>query len=189
MRYVRIVILYACLAVGANVHAAPASADTGALIALAEGDLGKIQFAAEPKPVPSTVFQTATGADTSLEAYRGKYVLLNFWALWCAPCREEMPALDRLEAELGGAQFEVVTVATGRNLRPAVDKFFDEEKLTSLPKLFDPKMTLARDLRAIGLPVTVMIDPEGREIGRAAGAVEWDSPAAIRLFQAWMAGS
>ena len=100
-----------------------------------------------------------------------------------------MPALDRLEAELGGAQFEVVTVATGRNLRPAVDKFFDEEKLTSLPKLFDPKMTLARDLRAIGLPVTVMIDPEGREIGRAAGAVEWDSPAAIRLFQAWMAGS
>jgi thiol-disulfide isomerase/thioredoxin len=183
MRLIRLVMLYAGLCIGANA----VSADTGALIALAEGDLGKIRFMGTPEPVPSSGFVDADGAAVSMKDYRGKYVVLNFWALWCAPCREEMPALDRLQAQLGGATFEVVTVATGRNARPAVDKFFAEESLAHLPKLFDPKMTLARDFGALGLPVTVLIDPLGREIGRASGAVHWDSPAAIKLFQAWMA--
>ena len=186
MRFLKLLTLYAGLSLGA-IGAAPVMADTGALIALAQGDLGKLRFSSDPKHVPVTKFQDANGANVSMKDYRGRYVLLNFWALWCAPCREEMPALEALNQKVGG--LDVVTVATGRNARPAVDKFFAEEKLKTLPKLFDPKMNMARDFGALGLPVTVLIDPEGREIARAAGAVHWDSPAAIKLFETWIAGS
>ena len=182
MQVLKVLMLYAGLAVGANA----VQADTGALVALAQGDLAKIRFHAEPRDAPSTVFLDQAGGETSLEAYRGKFVLLNFWALWCAPCVREMPALDRLDAQLGGDSFEVVTIATGRNLRPAVDKFFAEKELAALPKLFDPKMILARDFGALGLPVTALIDPSGREIGRAQGEIHWDSPAAIQLLETWM---
>ncbi len=185
MRYFRLLVLYACIAVGANA----ASAQNAGLIALAEGDLAKLQFAATPSPVPQSVFTDAEGREMTLAAYRGKHVVLNFWALWCAPCLEEMPALNALDAELGGADFEVVTIATGRNSRRSVDAFFAKAHLDSLPKLFDPKMTMARDFGALGLPVTVLIDPEGREIARATGAVHWDSPQALTLFRAWMTGS
>lgn len=185
MRYLRILVLYACTALGANT----ALADSSGLIALAEGDLAKLQFSSAPEPVPVSAFLDANGGEQTMESYRGKYVVLNFWAMWCAPCREEMPALDALDAELGGADFEVVTVATGRNLRGAVDKFFVDAQLDNLPKLFDPKMTMAQEFRVRGLPVTVLIDPEGREVARASGAVHWDSPAALRLFRAWMASS
>jgi thiol-disulfide isomerase/thioredoxin len=186
MRFLQLMILYAGLSLGA-IGVGPAVADTGSLIALAQGDLGKLRFHSYPQAVPLTKFQDADGNPVSMRDYKGKYVVLNFWALWCAPCREEMPSLDTLNKTIGG--LEVVTVATGRNARPAVDKFFAETNLTTLPKLFDPKMTMARDFGALGLPVTVLIDPEGREIARAAGAVHWDSAAAIKLFETWIAGS
>jgi thiol-disulfide isomerase/thioredoxin len=188
MRILKSAVLYAGLALGA-IGVAPVAADTGTLIALASGDMAKLRFASEPKHVPLTKFADANGKQVSLKNYRGKYVLLNFWALWCAPCREEMPDLEALNSRMQGTGFEVVTVATGRNARPAVDKFFDQHDLATLPKLFDPKMNMARDFRALGLPVTILIDPEGREIARADGAAAWDGPDAIALFQAWMAGS
>lgn len=189
MRFLKLLVLYAGVAFGANAASAETSFNAGALIALAEGDLAKIRFHAEPRLVPQTVFQDANGGAVTLAKYRGKHVVLNFWALWCAPCVREMPALNRLDAALGGASFEVVTIATGRNARPAVDKFFKEKQLTSLPKLFDPKMKFAREIGARGLPVTILIGPDGREIGRMEGEAHWDSPAAKNLMRAWMAGS
>lgn len=188
MRFLKSAVLYAGLALGA-IGVTPAIADSGALIALAQGDMAKLRFAADPKHVPVTKFTTEAGKSVSLNDYRGKYVLLNFWALWCAPCREEMPHLEALNARMQGTGFEVVTIATGRNMPHAVDKFFDEHKLATLPKLFDPKMEMARDFGALGLPVTVLIDPQGREIARADGAADWNSPEAIALFEAWIAGS
>ncbi|GFE65053.1 thioredoxin [Litoreibacter roseus] len=183
MRMLRFLVLYAAVGLGANT----ASADTGALIALADGDLAKLQFHAEPRAVTQVTFKDSVGGPVSLSDYEGNYVLLNFWALWCAPCREEMPALNALDKKFEGQNFEVVTVATGRNARPAVDVYFEKENFTNLPKLFDPKMALARDFGATALPVSVLIGPDGREIARASGAVDWASPAAIKLFQTWMA--
>ncbi|MEM9582956.1 MAG: TlpA disulfide reductase family protein [Pseudomonadota bacterium] len=165
----------------------PAAADVGKLMSLATGELGRIQFHASPRPLSAPAFLNENGGEASLADYRGKHVLLNFWALWCAPCVKEMPALNRLDASIGGA-FEVVTLTTGRNARPAVDKFFAEKKLTHLPKLFDPKMAVARSVGALGLPVTIFIDPQGREVARATGDFEWDSPAAQKLVNAWVKG-
>ncbi|MCY4334796.1 MAG: TlpA disulfide reductase family protein [Litoreibacter sp.] len=184
MRLFRSLVLYAGLCLMGN----PAAADMGRLMALAEGELGRIQFHAEPKPLALSGFLDESGNATSLEAYRGQYVLLNFWALWCAPCVKEMPALNALDGAVGG-NFEVVTLAVGRNARPAVDAFFAEKGLDNLPKLFDPKMTLPREARAPGLPVTLFIDPEGHEVARAVGDYHWDSDAAITLVEAWVSGS
>ncbi|MEP3347343.1 MAG: TlpA disulfide reductase family protein [Litoreibacter sp.] len=185
MRYLKLLVLYAGLAAGANT----AVADTSALISLAKGDLVRLQTHGESRAVATTVFYDAQGKPTDMSAYRGKHVVLNFWALWCAPCVKEMPALNELGAELGGANFEVVTVAAGRNSRPAVDQFFKQKELSHLPKLFDPKMEFVRDIGGRGLPLTVLIGPDGREVARMSGDAEWDSPEALALMRGWIAGS
>lgn len=188
MRFLKSMVLYAGLVTGA-IGVGPVAADTGALIALAQGDMAKLRFVSTPAAVPVTKFVDANGKSVSMKDYRGKHVLLNFWALWCAPCRAEMPDLEALNARMQGTNFEVVTVATGRNARPAVDKFFVEKDLATLPKLFDPKMTLAREFGALGLPVSVLIDPQGREIARVNGEADWDGRDAVALIEAWVAGS
>ncbi len=184
MRLLRTLVLYAALIVGSN----PAHADVGQLMTLATGDLAKIRFHMAPKPLQAAAFHDEEGREVTLDKYRGKYVLLNFWALWCPPCVKEMPALNRLDAAIGG-NFEVVTITTGRNARHAVDKFFAKKNLTHLPKLFDPKFALAQSVGVQGLPVSIFIAPDGSEVARVQGELVWDSPQAQALIQAWMAGS
>ncbi|MCL4163189.1 UNVERIFIED_CONTAM: hypothetical protein GTU68_019858 [Idotea baltica] len=182
MRYLKLLVLYAGLALGANT----AVADTSALLTLAQGELAALQVHGEPRAVPMTTFTDGNGKSKDLSAYKGKHVVLNFWALWCAPCVKEMPSLERLDATLGGKNFEVVTIATGRNARPAVDKFFVKKKLSHLPKLYDPKMALIQDMGGRGLPLTILIGPDGREVARFNGDAEWDSPAALAMLRGWM---
>lgn len=181
MRFIFAVVLYAALGLTAN-------ADTAALNDLREGAMRKLQFHEAPRPVPGAVLLDAADGEHSLADYRGKYVLLNFWATWCAPCRQEMPSLDRLQAEMGGADFAVVTVATGRNPVPAIRKFFDEIAVEHLPILRDPKQTFARDMAVLGLPSTILIDRDGNEIARLIGDAEWDSDSAKAIIGALTAG-
>jgi thiol-disulfide isomerase/thioredoxin len=122
-----------------------------------------------------------------LADYAGEPVVLNFWATWCAPCREEMPSLDRLQAEMGD-RLEVVTVATGPNSPAGIRRFFEEEGIANLPMLTDPKQELARGMAVLGLPVTVILDPEGREIARLTGGAEWDTPEAKAMLEAIVTG-
>ena len=116
--------------------------------------------------------------------YAGKHVVLNFWATWCAPCRHEMPHLSELQAELGGDSFEVVTVATGVNQRPAMERFLAEIGVDNLPKHTDGNSALARDMGVIGLPVTLILDPEGQEIARLIGDADWASDNAKDILTA-----
>ena len=183
MTLLRSAVLYTALVLTANA----AAADTAALEALRDGDLKKLMFASEPAPVSEAVFTTPDGAERTLADWRGKHVLLNFWATWCAPCRKEMPALDALQKEFGGDKFEVVTVATGRNSLEGIRRFFDEEGITDLPILLDPKQRLARDMAVLGLPITVLIDPEGREIARLRGDADWYSESARAIASALVA--
>jgi thiol-disulfide isomerase/thioredoxin len=122
------------------------------------------------------------GMPVSLADFRGRVILLNFWATWCAPCVAEMPSLDRLEAMLGGKDFTVI--ALSEDLSPtAIGPFFSEHGLTRLRRYHDPAGALARAFSLRGLPTTVLIDREGRVLGRFEGPAEWDSPEAVALIR------
>ncbi|MGR3462999.1 MAG: TlpA family protein disulfide reductase [Roseovarius sp.] len=178
------IVLYMGLALGANA----AMADTAALEALREGDMKKLIFHSAPKPAPQVEFEREDGSTATLADYRGKYVVVNFWATWCAPCRVEMPMLSNLQAEMGGEDFEVVTIATGRNPPPAMKAFFDEIGVDNLPLHRDPKSALARQMGVFGLPLTVILGPEGREIARLQGDATWDSESAKAIIAALIEG-
>lgn len=183
MGILRSMVLYAALAVGANA----AAADTADLEAMRTGLMKKLVFHSTPQPVSDNEFTDVDGNLRRLSNYRGKYILVNFWATWCAPCRKEMPSLDALQETLGGDAFEVVTIATGRNTLPGITKFFKKAEIKNLPVLLDPKQGLARDMGVLGLPISVIIDPEGREIARLRGDAEWNSNSALAIIGALIA--
>ena len=141
----------------------------------------------EVAPVPEVEFTDLEGDTHRLSDWKGKVVLLNFWATWCAPCREEMPALDALQKARGGDRFAVLTVASGRNTEAAITRFFAEAGVSALPTLTDPQMALARSMGVLAMPVTVLIDAEGREVARMTGDADWSSPAALALIDAMLA--
>lgn len=127
-------------------------------------------------------FEDETGAKKTLGDFRGKAILLNLWATWCIPCRHEMPALDRLQKDLGSDQFEVVALSLDRAGRDAARKFFDEIKVQNLKLYIDQTMKAGSGLRAVGMPTTILIGKDGKELGRLAGPAEWDSAEAKKLI-------
>ena len=181
MKKVLAALVYTALALGAN---AALAADIPTLEALREGDMKKLSFHAEPKPVAEAAFTLEDGGEGVLADYAGKYVLLNFWATWCAPCRKEMPELSALQAEFGGEGFEVVTLATGRNSPAGIVKFFEKAGVDNLPRHQDAQQRVAREMAVLGLPITVLIDPEGREIARMQGDADWHSDSARAIVAA-----
>ncbi len=180
MRLLRSAVLYTALILGANT----ATAGNAELEALREGTLKKLIFQSEPKTVSQVVFTDPDGGEHTLSDWQGKYVLVNFWATWCDPCRKEMPSLDALQEEFGGDSFAVVTIATGRNAIPAITRFFEEVEVTNLPILLDPKQKLAREMAVLGLPISVILNPEGQEVARLRGDAEWYSDSARAIVGA-----
>jgi thiol-disulfide isomerase/thioredoxin len=148
----------------------------------------KLNFHSAPQPVSDTPFVTWEGGEARLSDYAGKHIVLNFWATWCAPCRKEMPQLSALQTELGGDAFEVVTIATGRNPPQAMQRFFEEIGVDNLPLHMDPKQALAREMAVMGLPITVILNPEGQEIARMRGDADWSSDSAKAIVSALIAG-
>ena len=177
MKLVRSAILYTALALGANAAAAEGMSEKLAAAVSDGGELRALAIHDTPRPLPEAALEGPDGA-TSLAEYNGRIVVLNFWAVWCAPCREEMPTLSALEAEFGGDDFAVVTLATGPNAPPAVARFFDEIGVDNLPLLRDPKAELSRAAGVFGLPATLILDRDGAEIARLVGPADWHSEAA-----------
>ena len=175
-------VLYIALLCAANA----ALADTSELETMREGSMKKLLFS-DPVAVSEETFTHADGGEFRLSDFEGKYVLVNFWATWCAPCRKEMPMLSELQTEFGGDSFEVVTIATGRNDLNGIKRFFGEIEVDNLPLYLDPKQALARDMAVLGLPITVIIDPAGFEIARMRGDAEWNSESAKAIIAALIA--
>ena len=145
-----------------------------------------MQFHNAPQPLPSFEFADGDGQTLSLAAFRGKVVLLNIWATWCVPCREEMPSLDRLQAALGGADFQVVPLSLDRKGVAVVMTFYAEIGLAHLPIYIDDTGRAAWDLRLFGIPTTLLLDRDGREVGRLVGPADWDSPGAKQMIQSFL---
>jgi thiol-disulfide isomerase/thioredoxin len=184
MRKLLSALLYTALLGVANTG----HADVDAAKAMREGDMRKLVFHSTPIETTDVAFISEDGLEMTLADYNGKFVVLNFWATWCAPCRKEMPHLSALQTQLGGDDFEVVTIATGRNPLPAMQRFLDEIGVDNMPLHVDPRQTLARNMGVLGLPVTVIVDPEGMELGRMQGDADWSSENAIAILQTLMAG-
>jgi thiol-disulfide isomerase/thioredoxin len=159
---------------------------------LARGEVAAMAIAESPLRLPDISFRDRAGAERRLSDWRGRTVLLNLWATWCIPCRQEMPALDALEGALGGERFEVVAVNIDTRDSRKPHAWLDEVGVNRLAYYADPSAKVFQDLklagRAFGLPTTVLVDPAGCEIGTAAGPAEWASDDGIKLMRAALAG-
>jgi thiol-disulfide isomerase/thioredoxin len=143
-----------------------------------KGSMGPFVVHPEPVPAPDLAFAGGDGKTLTLADFRGRVVLLNLWATWCGPCVEEMPALDRLQARLGGPDFAVVALSVDRQGRSLVEPFLARLGVKNLAMYLDSGNAAMRALKIRGLPTTVLFDRDGREIGRLEGAAAWDSAAA-----------
>ena len=152
------------------------------------GGMTKLVYAEQPKPLPEVTFTDDGGAARSLADWKGKVILLNLWATWCAPCKQEMPSLNHLQSQLGGADFAVVPISLDRTGPDVPRKFLTRNNLTNLPLLLDATGGMAGKVGAIGLPASLILDREGREIARLLGPAEWDSAPAQEVIRAAIAG-
>jgi thiol-disulfide isomerase/thioredoxin len=165
-------------AVGTAQHVAP----------FARGEVAAVTVADKPLRVPDLTFHDASGTEKTLADWSGRTVLLNLWATWCVPCRKEMPALDALQAELGGPSFEVVAVNIDTRDPAKPRNWLNEVGIKRLGYYSDSSAKVFQDLKLIGLafgmPTTLLVDPARCEIGAIAGPAEWASDDGVKLIKA-----
>ena len=142
--------------------------------------------AAEPAALPGSAFVDERGRRSSFEDFRGRLVLANFWATWCGPCVREMPSLARLHARLGGPDLAVVALSEDRLGWKKMAPFRAAHGLGDLPMFHDAASTTMFAARVRGLPTTILLGRDGRELGRLVGPAEWDSPEAEALIRHYM---
>ncbi|MDO8986443.1 TlpA disulfide reductase family protein [Cypionkella sp.] len=138
----------------------------------------------DPVPLLSPPFEDGAGRDLMLSDFAGRVVMLNIWATWCPPCREEMPALDALQRKLGGPDFAVVPISTDRGGIEAVRNFYDDIGIRDLGLYWGEDVRVQLAFAAFGLPTTLLIDRKGQELARVSGPAKWDKPAAIKQIKA-----
>ncbi len=149
----------------------------------ANGAFMGYQVASPPHPVTVQPFVDSQGAEKTLADYRGRGIVLNFWATWCAPCVKEMPQLDRLKKILAQDEIEVLALSEDRAGGPLVEKFYRINTIRNLDVLIDRGGKVLRGSKIRGLPTTLLINAEGREIGRVQGISEWDSPGVVTFLR------
>ncbi len=149
----------------------------------ATGEMANFVPADEPTAVPDIGFTDLAESPTSLQTFYGKTLVVNFWATWCAPCRRELPSLDRLQHNLGTNDLAVIAISIDRRGADKVTPFLEEISLPNLGIYLDKKNKLGRSFGAFGLPTTVLINRQGIEVGRLVGPAEWDSDESVALIR------
>jgi len=139
----------------------------------------------EPPLLPELTFNDAASGPVTLQAWRGKVVLLNIWATWCPPCVKEMPSLDRLQEKLGGKDFEVIALSidAGTSALTSIRSFYSRVGIRHLKVYHDPASKAGFTLGTVGVPTTLLVDRQGRELGRMTGVAEWDGPEALAFLR------
>jgi thiol-disulfide isomerase/thioredoxin len=158
------------------------------LAPLARGELAAVVVPPDPHQLPALNFQDAAGSHKALGDWHGRAVLLNLWATWCVPCRKEMPALDALQARLGGPDFQVVAVNIDTRDPEKPKNWLKDVGVTHLTYYADPDAKIFQDLKAVGkavgMPTTLLVDRSGCNVATLAGPAEWASDDAVKLVQA-----
>lgn len=142
----------------------------------------KVSVHEVPREVPAVSFQADDGTQRSLSDFKGQAVVLDLWATWCLPCRAEFPDFDRLQERRGAEGLVVVPVSLDRKGWPAIDKFYTDTGVQHLKRYLDDQRTLSDALGVRGLPTTLVLDREGREVGRVEGSLDWGGPQAEELL-------
>jgi len=153
------------------------------LMRFAKADLDKLVVLEAPPPMPSLVFKDKDGLDVRLTDFRGKTVLLNVWASWCAPCVAEIPSLDKLQADRGGEDFVVIAVSMDRHIDDAAS-FYTKAGIQNLALYIDSTFSISAKVGVQGLPISIFYGPNGRELARIPGEVDWQSQQVSALLDA-----
>lgn len=173
---------------GSDPECRPALETARRIAPLARGEVAAINVADEARRLPPLAFKDGAGEDKTLADWKGRVVLLNLWATWCVPCRKEMPALDALQARLGGPDFDVVAVNIDTRDADKPKAWLKETGVDRLAYYADPSARVFQELKAIGkavgMPTTLIVDRAGCEIASLSGPAEWASPDALKFVQA-----
>ena len=145
-----------------------------------QGELRKFIFSDGTKTLPSPVVLDMDENVVEIGS-NNDILVINFWATWCAPCKKEMPSLNNLAENMKYDDIRIITVASGRNSKEAIESFFSDNDLVNLNKFRDPRGKIAMSYGVTALPTTVVIDPSGKEIGRIIGDIDWNTEI-IRAF-------
>ncbi len=180
----RYILCGALAALAVPATAAPSLA--GVKPEMAKGAMERFKLAQAPKPLPDLEIQDSDDKPMKLGDLKGKVVLLNFWATWCAPCVKEMPSLDRLQAAFPKDRFLIVPLSIDGPSKPKVAPFYKDQKLANLGIYFDKGRKAMQGLDVTLLPTSILVDAKGRELGRIEGDADWDMPESIALMKAAM---
>jgi thiol-disulfide isomerase/thioredoxin len=157
---------------------AAVSAESGPPI---EGQVQNYEAFPEPIETSDVTVLTKDGGKTTLEQFKGKFVVLNFWATWCGPCIRELPSLERLDAALPDDKAQVVLVSQDRGGFKQTERFLNKLNVNFPDNFVDERLKFSRSIGVVSLPTTILIAPDGKEVGRLVGTAEWDSPEALAL--------
>lgn len=155
------------------------NADSGPPIA---GQVQNYEPLDPPLAVPDVAVLAKGDGPIMLDRFKGKFVVLNFWATWCGPCIRELPSLERLNTELGGENAQVVLISQDRGGFKQTDRFLRKLKVDFPDNFIDERLKFSRAIGVVSLPTTIFIGPDGMEVGRLVGSAEWDSPEALELI-------
>jgi len=163
-----------------------AAADSGPPIA---GQVQNYEPVATPVAVPDVTVLDREDGPVTLDRFKGKFVVLNFWATWCGPCIRELPSLARLNTALGGETAQVVLVSQDRGAFKQTDRFLKKLQVDFRDSFIDERLKFSRAIGVVSLPTTILIGPDGKEVGRLVGHAEWDSPEALALIDWYRNGA
>ena len=147
-----------------------------------EGSIEGVDRTQRGKAAPATAFHDADGKDVTMAAFKGRPVLVNLWATWCAPCVKELPTLDRTARDAGPNGLQVVAISQDTGPRPSVVAFLKANGVATLKPYHDPAMAISGALGAQVLPTSILYDAEGRELWRYIGDLDWTGAEAAKLL-------
>jgi len=166
----------------------PTVATAERMAPFARGEVAAMAAARRPIRLPDLTFRDGSGAERKLSDWQGRTVLFNLWATWCVPCRKEMPALDALQAKMGGPSFAVVAVNIDTRDPAKPRAWLKEVGINRLGYFADPSAKVFQDLKeagkAFGMPTTILIDSNGCEIATLSGPAEWAGEDALKVIAA-----
>jgi thiol-disulfide isomerase/thioredoxin len=136
----------------------------------------------DPKVYDNVIFLDKNDKKINIKEFNGNLLLLNFWATWCAPCKEEMPSLDRLQVNQNLSNLKIFAINISQESKKKVDSFFEDLKIKNFDPYFDTPTTLAKTFSLRGVPTSILIDKDGKEFARIMGSIDFND----QIFVNWL---